>query len=69
MCPNCRQALLSEHLLEAGFFETPGFLRDGFEIQMLSENGVFFNPLKFFLKQGAIEVAPRCPRPERVIQP
>ena len=69
MLANWRQPLLSKYLFHAGFFEAPSILSDGFEIQMFGKEGVFSNPLKFSVKERAIEVTPRCPRPERVIQP
>ena len=69
MLANWRQPLLSKYLFHAGFFEAPCILRDGFEIQMFSKNRLLPHPLKFSLKEGAIEVAPRYPCPERVIQP
>ena len=69
MGSNGRQPLLSEYLFHTGFFETPGILSDGFEIQMFSKNRLLPHPLKFSVKERAIEVTPRCPRPERVIQP
>ena len=69
MGPYRRQSTKFEHLFHAGFLEVPGFLSDGFEIQMFSENGVFSQPLKFSLKERAVEIPPRCPCPERMIQP
>jgi len=61
--------MMAKGLFHPGFFEAPGFLSDRFEVQMLSEKGVLADPLKLSLKEPAIKITPRCPRPERVIQP
>ena len=69
MCPYEQQPMLVKDLFQTGFIEAPGIFCQGFEVQMICEKGVLADPLKLSVKERAIEVTPRCPRPERVIQP
>ena len=59
--------MLVKDLFQTGFIEAPGIFCQGFEVQMICEKGVLADPLKLSVKERAIEVTPRCPRPERVI--